>query len=190
MYLFFDTETSGLPKDWKAPVTNTANWPRLVQLGWTCCDTEGRLVESQEHLIRPVGFRISSGATKTHGITTEQALTEGVDLSPVLVEFHQAVQKAKCLVAHNIAFDENIVGAEFLRAEMDNILPDRERRCTMRESTDYCKIPGPRGYKWPTLTELHEKLFGEAFENAHGAIADCSACMRCFFRLRELGAVS
>lgn len=30
-YLFFDTETTGLPLDHKLPSTDTANWPRLVQ---------------------------------------------------------------------------------------------------------------------------------------------------------------
>ena len=32
-YLFFDTETTGLPKNYNAPITDTDNWPRLVQLG-------------------------------------------------------------------------------------------------------------------------------------------------------------
>jgi len=30
MYLFFDTETTGLPRNWKAPVTDLDNWPRMV----------------------------------------------------------------------------------------------------------------------------------------------------------------
>jgi uncharacterized protein YprB with RNaseH-like and TPR domain len=34
MYLFFDTETTGLPKNWKAPVTDLNNWPRLVQFAF------------------------------------------------------------------------------------------------------------------------------------------------------------
>jgi len=34
MYLFFDTETTGLPKNWKAPIEDLNNWPRLVQLAW------------------------------------------------------------------------------------------------------------------------------------------------------------
>ena len=27
MYLFFDVETTGKPKNWKAPVSDTFNWP-------------------------------------------------------------------------------------------------------------------------------------------------------------------
>ena len=33
-YLFFDTETTGLPRNWSAPVSDLNNWPRLVQIAW------------------------------------------------------------------------------------------------------------------------------------------------------------
>ncbi len=33
-YVFFDTETTGLPLNWKAPVTELENWPRLIQLAY------------------------------------------------------------------------------------------------------------------------------------------------------------
>jgi DNA polymerase-3 subunit epsilon len=189
MYLFFDTETAGLPRSWNAPVTDLANWPRLVQLGWVSCDEAGQQTGSGEYLIKPVGFKIPRDAVDRHGITTERALAEGVDLLPVLKEFAEAAQSATILVGHNISFDENVVGAELLRAGIQNVLPGKTRRCTMKESTDYCRIPGPRGYKWPTLTELHTALFGEPFKEVHSALADCQACMRCYFRLKQLGAV-
>ena len=31
-YLFFDTETTGVPRNYYAPVTDTNNWPRLEEL--------------------------------------------------------------------------------------------------------------------------------------------------------------
>jgi len=187
MYVFFDTETSGLPRDWNAPVTRLANWPRIVQLGWICCDEKGKKTSSSQYIIKPVGFHISREVAKVHGITMGRALAEGVDLKPVLSEFSDAIQAASVMVAHNMAFDENVVGAELLRAGMPNVLAKKQRCCTMTESTDYCRLPGKYGLKWPSLTELHEQLFGESFDDAHGAIADTAACMRCFFRLQELG---
>ena len=189
MYLFFDTETAGLPKNYNAPVTRLSNWPRLVQLGWVCCDAAGQQTATGEYLIKPDGFTIPPDAVARHGITTEQALAEGVALHPVLREFADAVRSAEVVVGHNVSFDVNVAGAELLRAKMPNPLAEKTCRCTMKESTDYCKIPGPYGYKWPTLTELHQRIFGEAFEGAHGAIADCQACLRCFFRLKELGVI-
>ena len=29
MYIVFDTETTGLPKDFSAPITDFDNWPRI-----------------------------------------------------------------------------------------------------------------------------------------------------------------
>ena len=173
MYLFFDSETSGLPLDWNAPVSHTANWPRLAQLGWILCDPEGIPESSQEYIIKPNGFIISRDAIKKHGITTERALIEGVDLQPALNEYSKVVKTVRVMVAHNISFDEKVVGAEFFRAGMMNVLERKKHYCTMKGSADYCKLPGRYGFKWPTLNELHEKLFGEAFEGAHSALADC-----------------
>jgi len=60
----------------------------------------------------------------------------------------------------------------------------------MQESTYFCKLPGKGGrYKWPTLTELHIKLFGTKFEDAHDALADTTACAKCFFKLVEIEAI-
>lgn len=57
----------------------------------------------------------------------------------------------------------------------------------MESSTDYCKLPGPYGYKWPSLSELHYKLFNHNFEEAHNANIDVKACAKCFFKLKSEG---
>ena len=190
MYMFFDTETAGLPRSWSAPTTDLANWPRLVQIGWICCDAAGLETAVGEHLIKPDGFVIPPDAVARHGITTARARAKGVELDPVLRSFSEAVEGVGVLVAHNVSFDENVIGAELLRAGMQNVIPSKTRRCTMKESKGYCRIPGRQGYKWPTLTELHEILFGQKFDQSHDASADCRACMRCFFELKKLNAIA
>jgi len=92
-------------------------------------------------------------------------------------------------VAHNVRFDERVIGAELFRAgRTRNPIESKTRCCTMRETTDFCRIPGgPRGYKWPTLDQLHRTLFGVGFEAAHNAIADVRACATCFFELKRRG---
>ena len=40
MYIVFDTETTGLPKKYNAPFTDTDNWPRMVQLAWIVYDED------------------------------------------------------------------------------------------------------------------------------------------------------
>ncbi|MEZ4826100.1 MAG: 3'-5' exonuclease [Bacteroidia bacterium] len=188
MYLFFDTETTGLPKNWKAPVTDLPNWPRMVQLAWLVYDEAGKEVSRVNYLIQPKGYRIPVGVSMMHGITTERAAKEGIPLEAALAAFAGAVEDAVQLVAHNIAFDEKIVGAEFLRMGISSQLFDKPRLCTMKSTIDYCRLPGNYGkYKNPSLTELHQKLFGHKFDDAHDALADVAACARCFFELRELG---
>ncbi len=191
MYLIFDTETTGLPQDYNAPITDLDNWPRLVQLAWQLHDENGELVEVKNFIVKPDGFTIPFNSEKIHGISTERAQKQGVDLAFALEEFNKALAQTKFNVGHNIEFDINIMGAEFLRAGIDSPIMDIEPLDTKNESTDYCAIPGGKGgkFKWPTLTELHTKLFGEGFGEAHNASADVEATARCFFELVRLDVV-
>jgi DNA polymerase-3 subunit alpha len=73
MYLIFDTETTGLPKRWDAPITDTDNWPRCIQIAWQLHDDMGKLIEHQDYLVKPDGFNIPYDAERIHGISTELA---------------------------------------------------------------------------------------------------------------------
>ena len=185
MYLFFDTETTGIPANHKAPASDLKNWPRLVQIAWLLSEEEGNEVSSAEYIVKPDGFVIPMDAVKIHGITTELAQRSGADLLAVLIAAESAIKKASVLIAHNMQFDEKILGAEFLRSGYPNLIESMERTCTMQASTNYCRLPGRYGYKWPTLQELHMKLFKEAFEGAHRALVDVRACARCYFELKR-----
>ena len=115
MYLIFDTETTGLPKRWGAPISDTDNWPRCVQIAWQLHDEMGKIIENQDYLIRPDGYNIPYDAEKIHGISTELAQAEGVLLSEVLEKFNIALSKSKFIVGQNLGFDVNIMGCEFFR---------------------------------------------------------------------------
>jgi DNA polymerase III subunit epsilon len=186
MYLFFDTETTGIPKNYKAPASDLKNWPRLVQIAWLVADESGSEISSAEHIVKPEGFTIPLAASKIHGITTEAALQNGLAIKTVLDVMVDDIGKASALIAHNIAYDEKIVGAELLRAGLPNHVEGKPRKCTMQSATNYCRISGPYGYKWPTLQELHTKLFGESFTGAHRALTDVRACAKCYFELKRL----
>lgn len=188
MILFFDTETTGLPKDWKAPPDQSDNWPRVIQIAWILTEADGEYVDSRESVIKPEGFRIPTEAVLVHGISTEQAEQEGEPAMEVFRDFHEQVARARTLVAHNMDFDSKVMRAEFLRMGLKDLLRKKKTYCTMLSSTELCQLPGRHGkYKWPTLYELHEHLFGEDFEGQHDAMADIQACMRCYFRLKKMG---
>ena len=189
MYLFFDTETTGLPGNWNAPVSDLDNWPRLVQIAWLQYDSKGKKILEQDYIIKPEGFTIPRDASQVHGISTERAEREGVDLKKVLEEFSGLIEESSLLVAHNMGFDEKIVGAELLRKRIKNSLFQTDKICTMKASTDYCELPGNYGYKWPKLSELHFKLFNDGFEEAHNATVDIAVCAKCFWELKRRGII-
>jgi DNA polymerase-3 subunit alpha len=186
MYLIFDTETTGLPKNKQAPLTDFDNWPRVVQIAWQLHDNTGKLLSNENIIVRPDGFTIPFNAEKVHGISTQRALDEGQPLDEVLDRFTEDLNKAELIIGHNILdFDVKVVGAEYLRREKENVIEQKKALDTQMESTEYCAIPGGRGgqFKWPTLLELHTKLFGEDFGDAHDAAYDVSANAKCFFGL-------
>ncbi len=186
MYLIFDTETTGFPKNFEAPHTDLDNWPRLVQIAWQCHDEQGNLLSAHSHIIKPEGFTIPFNAEKVHGISTQLAQEEGKPLKEILEKFAADVAKSQILIGHNIQFDLNVTGAEFLRAKVPTQLWDKKPFDTKSEEVAaFCQLPGGKGgkFKWPTLTELHKKLFGEAFGDAHDAAYDVAATARCFFGL-------
>lgn len=186
MYLIFDTETTGLPKRFDAPISDTDNWPRCVQIAWQLHDEMGNLIEHQDYLIKPDGYNIPFDSEKIHGISTELAEEQGVPIQEVLEKFNEALKKAKFVAGHNVQFDLNIMGSEFYRYQKENSLLDLPVLDTCTETTaELCKLPGGYGgrFKLPTLTELHEFLFEDAFAEAHNATADVEATTRCFFEL-------
>ncbi len=185
MFLIFDTETTGLPKDWNAPYTDSDNWPRLVQLAWQLHDNTGKLIENKNFIVKPEGYTIPYNAEKIHGISTERAEKEGHDLQAVLDEFNKDLVRSTYNVGHNIGFDVNIVAAEYHRKTVNTTITELATIDTKDVSTQFCAIPGGRGgkFKWPTLTELHTKLFGAPFEDAHDAAYDVDATAKCFFAL-------
>ncbi|MDA9056605.1 DNA polymerase III subunit alpha [Flavobacteriaceae bacterium] len=186
MYLIFDTETTGLPKRWNAPITDVDNWPRCIQIAWQLHDDLGNCIEHQDYLIRPDGFNIPYDAEKIHGISTELATEQGLALSEVLELFNIALSKTTFVVGQNLGFDLNIMGCEFHRLQVASPLSELPVLDTCTEKTaSMCQIPGGRGgkFKLPTLTELHQFLFHKPFGEAHNATADVEATTRCFLEL-------
>ena len=186
MYLIFDTETTGLPKNWRAPISDIDNWPRCIQIAWQVHDEMGVLLESKSYIVKPKDFDIPYESEKIHGISTELAYEEGVDLEEVLTEFNNSVSKSKFIIGHNVNFDLNVIGCEFYRNNITSNIELTDVLDTCTELTaELCKLPGGRGgkFKLPTLTELHEFLFQSSFKEAHNATADVEATARCFLEL-------
>lgn len=183
--LFFDTETTGIV-DFHSPPTSRTQ-PHLVQLGAVLANMSGEeLAEPLNLIIRPDGWTIPREASNVHGITTEIASRKGMELQAALKQFDDLVMRAQLLVAHNYDFDALVMQASYARSGMVPPFEDKRSYCTMKQATNVCRLPGRRGYKWPTLTEAHIHLLGEDFAEAHNALADVRACKKVFFALRGI----
>jgi DNA polymerase-3 subunit alpha len=193
MFLVFDTETTGLPKKWNAPLTDSENWPRCVQLAWQLHDSKGILISNHSYLVRPENFNIPFEAEKIHGISTDLANSIGIDINEVLKLFIEDYNKAGFLVGHNVKFDINIIGAELIRLGSKIDLSEKDVLDTCSETTaKVCQLPGGRGgkFKFPTLVEIYSILFNDSFSEAHNASADVEATARVFFELVRKGVLN
>ena len=189
MYLFFDTETTGLPS---GPVSAYQKWPRIIQIAWLLIDENKDIKSKNSYIIRPEGYEIPERVIKIHGITMKRALEEGVALDYALHRFLGDANFAKLLVAHNIAYDYGVIRGELLRKKIPDFLKGYSQFCTMTSKPvlDYCRSFRANGSRQcPSLSELYLLLFGENLYNAHDALADAEACAKCFFELKRIGLV-
>ncbi len=189
MFLIFDTETTGLPKNFRAPVSDSDNWPRLVQLAWQLNDNNGKLISNNSHIIKPTNFSIPFNSEKIHGISTEVAIQKGKEINEVLEEFENDLIKSKYIIGHNINFDINIIGAEHFRKKFKSTIEEKIKIDTAQISKSYCNLKGGfgGGLKMPKLIEMYECLFKEKFSDAHDASYDVNATAKSFFKLVEVG---
>ena len=189
MYLIFDTAAAGKPKSWKADITDTFNWPRLMHISWILLGKDLKPVEDHNYLITPQGFSVTEELAKNIHVEKEQFDQNGNDLKEVLEKLKQSSANAQYVFAHNLKLNGSILGAECYRNSMNNFLAHIESYCLMHEATYYCKLKSKTGgYKWPTLQEMHSIIFKQGFTPAGNARADVIAASRCFIALKKAGA--
>ncbi len=179
-YLIVDTETTGTLKTGRSP-------PRLVEVAWLVCDAMGEVVGRGDRIIRPDGFTIPVSASRIHGITTGYARQAGVPVREALDALSSAANEGSAIVTHNLRFDLAVIAGEYRRIGVPDPLVALPGICTMESTASLCRIRRGNGYKWPTLSELHQTLFGIPCEDAHRAAGDAEACARCFFALKKMG---
>lgn len=182
---FFDTETTGFIKKGELCQPGQA---RCVQLAGLLTDKDGNELGRVCEIIKPEGFIIPDRVAEIHGITTARAQAEGKDRIEVLSKFQSLFENSCLVVAHNFDFDRQIMEIEEAYSDGKFDWTGRPASyCTMKATTNICKIPSARGgYKWPKLMEVYKHFFGKEFENAHDALADMLAMRDVFMELIKL----
>ena len=187
-FLLFDTSANGQPQSYNASFRDSFNWPRMIHLSWQLMNEKGQILESRDDLIKPLGFSLTEQISKRHKVTMAELKEKGVDVKESTEAFMKVVREADMVFAHNLVFNQGVVTAEADRAEIIERLSSADTYCLMQEATYYCGIPGKRGkFKWPTLPELHKRIFGKSYNNPSNAASDLNALGRCFIVMYKTG---
>lgn len=194
--LIFDTETTGLPSERNALYTDYEKWPYIIQLSFILYDTTLRKsITTQDFIINiPDNVEISPESVSIHGITRTISKRKGVSIQLAMEEFQDYLSVADIIVCHNIAFDKAMILSTCCREKIPHNFASKgiykSEYCTMKRTTSLCAIPvkGRKGdtyFKYPTLTELHKKLFGTIPLGTHDSMADVLICLRCYIYIEH-----
>lgn len=189
--LVFDTETSGLPIEKNPSIYQTNKWPYILQLSYVVYDLSlNKIVKQNDKYIKiNDNVDISIESQNVHKITRE-ICNKGNLINKVLYEFKKDMDECDLLVGHNVSFDKRMIIVEGIRNKINmNLKPTY---CTMKNSVDICKIErigenNEMYYKFPTLNELHNKLFNKELNNLklHNALVDVIVCLKCYVMMEE-----
>lgn len=193
--LVFDFETSGLP-DYNKRARDPSQ-PHIVQYAGVLYDANTRhIIDEYNQIARPDGWQITAELAAIHGISHAQACKVGIPESVIARKFWDMAQSADLTVAHNHSFDK-FIGR--IAARRFGIMTDADDEawkiknslCTMKVTTNICRIPSPRGFgfKWPKLAEAYAHFFGKPLVNAHNALYDLRACADIYFHLKDNGLI-
>lgn len=186
--LFIDTETTGIPKHWNLPYSETENWPSAVQVSWIIADENAVEIKRENFYIDDEDLRISDKYCKIHGITKEFLTKNGQPRSFVLEKISADIQKYQPLIiGHFTEFDIHTLSCDFYRAELENPFKQSHFYCTMLKSKDYNMNPS---VNYLRLNQLFEVLFNEKMELSHDAVIDAEMTAKCFFEIRARGEIS
>jgi len=184
--LFIDFETSGFPNK-KIPAEHPDQaW--VVEAAMILTQNE-KIITQLYTQIKSSGRSIHPRAQEVHKISTDFVDKYGITEPAFCYALNNTLENTDLIVGHNVSFEIDITKLLFKRNAMHNAFKYLEHIstfCTMKETTNLCKLPGMYGkYKWPKLTELYQCLFHRDFSGAHNALADTEATKECYFELKK-----
>lgn len=184
---FLNTETTGLPPKKTSIVTkkNVNKFPHLVAIhikfGYYDKDTRQiRILKSVYSIIKPNGYTIPSDVSNIHGITTEYATENGLDIDIVLNEINEILvgnrdlETTTSIITHNSKFHLNIINSEFIR----NGIPFDLTKYKIIDLVNF-----RHDLTYPKLDGLYESLYGKKFNKSHPRKSTINIIIKCFEKL-------
>ncbi len=203
VFLFLDTETNGLPRDFKIAPIHHQFWPEIVSIAWEQYNLDTSVVpykwtltDRQYFVIKPSSPTVkwSTESEAIHKISLAEAIS-GVDIAVALNLFDDALARSDYIVAHNLNFDRSVIQAAMHRAKRKSVwMHTGDEICSMMNSIEIVKIPRAKPikddrYKWPKLSELHYFLFKDEYKECtlHNSLGDTQCLVKCYKELVNRG---
>lgn len=174
MYVFVDTETTGLVKP---EGTKLELQPRMTEIAAIVLDEDLEITQEYNQLINP-GIPLPEIITKITGIT-DAMLKDQPTFGEIFADIVPMFHGKKYLVAHNASFDQSIIYFDVLRAGKQFNFPwPPETYCTVEQSLFI------KGYRLK-LGEIYKLATGKEIKGAHRAINDTRATVEVFRWLKQ-----
>lgn len=154
-----------------------------TQLAYQTVDRFGRTLSTKDTFIRGASSLDQWVKDNASHITLDKC-NAAPDLETVLDEMFALTDDNTLLICHNTEFDLKCI-QDHAPARISNRMMRCESYCTMKSTTDLCRIPARwGGYKWPKLQELAAFLGVEQGDmKAHDASDDVELTRRCLVAL-------
>jgi DNA polymerase-3 subunit alpha len=185
-----DFETTGLLDN---TTEDFSKQPGIVEIGlvkYQYSNAGGGLFLEESNVDKRINPEIpvwDPKAIEVHGIQPEQVKDEPT-LAEYLPELATYFAGATYWVGANCDFDKDVLYYQLHRYGWRTRFPwPRMTIDVLKIGKDVANIQGKSDSKFPSLTELHEHLFGQRFDGAHGAKQDVYAATRCAIELWKRG---
>ena len=188
MEFVFDIETTGLPnfktkkrtEKYPSPADIDAyDSARIVSIAWLLIKKDTKEIVQQEYyVVKCDNFTIPESSTKIHGITTEFASENGIEIKEVFERLGDCLEKTNKIVSYNIGFDYNVLKSELIRYnenEKVELLDSKFQLCVMLLSQDHMAAPF-----YPKLSDSYSFVFHKPISDAHNAMGDTLSCYKLY----------
>jgi DNA polymerase III epsilon subunit-like protein len=190
MKLFFDLETTGLPKqisfdNWYSPEEiDKYDNSRIIEIGIILVDKNEKIKETYNAIIKPDTFtKLEPIITKITGITDSEIISEGKDFKTVLSEIKHLFEKCSVINSYNLKFDLNVLLSELYRIhdkQFIDLVKSKKHECSLQLATKYFKMD-----KYPKLERVYKMLFNVDPKQDHRAFGDAILCKDIYYKIRS-----
>jgi len=149
--MIFDVETTGLtPRNLNVhelTPEQLKELPHIIQISWAIYNVVSNRIEStfNAYILIAEDVPLIERITEITGITRDILREKGQPIVPVLESFYTAYLKCDMVVAHNIDFDQTLIGIEIARNIED----------LATSSTSVCPMYSMKALFTPEFNELH-----------------------------------